>query len=420
MSGAWSDPRTPPKVPRPVPAPIAESPAVAALEARLAAVDESAHDSFVAAFLAAVGVTPLIEEAPDAREARILTFLYEDAAAEEVVLFVNRLTDERDLDRSRMHRVPGTGLWHLSYRLGSDWRGSYAFLPRHAGEAPAYGDGTDQIAVRRALDGGLPDPRNPRQQRSRSGGAQSIAELPDAPPQPWLERREGVARGALEEREAPERRRAWLYSPAGEPERPVPLLIVLDGEVWTGVQDLAATLDNLVADRIAAPLAAVLLDSGGRDRRWQDLDEAGDAVRYLGEELLPWARAELAARGVAVSPSARDIAVVGQSLGALTALWAVVRRSDAIGAAISQSASVWRTGILDALAGAELAGARVHIEVGSQEWVLSGPNERVAEAFERAGAATAFVRYNGGHDYACWRGGVADAIRTLFPAPTGD
>ena len=38
----------------------------------------------------------------------------------------------------------------------------------------------------------------------------------------------------------------------------------------------------------------------------------------------------------------------------------------------------------------------------------------LAGRLARAGADTRFVEYNGGHDYACWRGGVADGLIALL------
>ena len=53
------------------------------------------------------------------------------------------------------------------------------------------------------------------------------------------------------------------------------------------------------------------------------------------------------------------------------------------------------------LVGADLSGTRIHQEVGTQEWVLRGPNRDLAEGLSRAGAAVRFIEFNGGHDYAC-------------------
>lgn len=107
-------PRTPPKVRRPVPSPRVDSPVIARLAADLAgARDEGGRRQVLDAFWSGRR-SPVVEPSGDAWD---VTFLWRDAAAEEVLLFVNRLTDERDLDRSLMERLPGTDVWHLAYRL---------------------------------------------------------------------------------------------------------------------------------------------------------------------------------------------------------------------------------------------------------------------------------------------------------------
>lgn len=406
-------PRTPPKVPRPVPAPLTASARIARLAESVEAA--RARDELRASvdeFWDTDGArTPLVEPADSADE-RVVTFLWRDPDAEEVLLFVNRLTDERRLDDSLMRRVPGTDVWHLSYRMGSDWRASYSFLPRYPGQTAPWRDDADQVVIRGALDRGRADPRNPRTNLNRSGVVQSVVEGPDAPAQSWLERRPDVPRGTVGRSEGPGGRMLWTYLPPGNPDGPLPLLIALDGEVWIGPQDLPATLDNLVHDGRIPPLAAVLVDSGGRERRWADLDEDGRFEDYLAGELLDWARA-----GLPVTDDRSLTIVAGQSLGGLTALKTVLQHPDRIAAALSQSASLWQQDLAAAIEGGDLAGVRAYVEVGTQEWVLLQPNRDVAERLRDAGADVRFAPYNGGHDYACWRGGIADGLQSLLARP---
>lgn len=54
---------------------------------------------------------PLCEHAapgPDGAARQVVTFLCEDSEASEVLLFVNRLTDESRPEDSLMRRLPGT------------------------------------------------------------------------------------------------------------------------------------------------------------------------------------------------------------------------------------------------------------------------------------------------------------------------
>lgn len=102
---------------------------------------------------------------------------------------------------------------------------------------------------------------------------------------------------------------------------------------------------------------------------------------------------------------------IGQSLGGLTALRLGLRHADRVGAVISQSASLWLddlSGDLAALAGG--SGPWVHLSHGRQEWVLAGPHVEFASALADAGVRVVAADYNGGHDYAWWRGAVADAL----------
>ncbi|MFT4262079.1 MAG: DUF3327 domain-containing protein [Nocardioides sp.] len=328
-----------------------------------------------------------------------------DGEAEAVLLFANRLTDETQLDQTLLER--SDGVWHATFGMGADWRASYAFLVQRRGEPAPWlaGERGDQVAIRATLDRGLPDPGNPLSCHNRAGVRQSVVEGPDAPPQPWLAERPGVARGAVEETAAPGGRRVWLYDPPGVAlGAEVPLIVVLDGEVWAGLQSLPTTLDNLLADGVG-PVRAVLVDSGGRDARWQDLSSDGSGASYVVDELIPWVRG---LRGVTPGPGA--VGVVGQSLGGLTALRLGLTRPDAVAGVVSHSASLWQDGLLDL---DPPAGVRVFLGHGSQEWVLDGPHRALADRLRAAGVELEVSIHNGGHDYAWWRGGVAEGIAWL-------
>ncbi|MBM7820183.1 enterochelin esterase family protein [Cellulosimicrobium cellulans] len=400
--------RTPPKVPRPEPAPRVVGPVVERLEAALAA-SPGRRDAVVERFWSeGAGASPVVETAGPGEA--VATFLVRDGGARAVLLFVNRLTDERNLADSLMARVPGTDVWHLSYRMATTWRASYAVLA-HRGDGPAPWDAPDQAALRRALDlVGRPDPRNPRTCRNRAGQVQSVVELPDAPPQPYVERRPGVARGAVTDQAAPGGRRAWVYEPPVPEGTATDVVLALDGDAWTGSQDLATTLDNLHHDGAVRPLRAVLLDAGSRERRWGELDGGGGMDAYLAHDLLDWARASLPVR------SGRGaVSVAGQSLGALTSLRVLAAHPDRVGAAISQSASLWQGDPSAGLAPGALAGTRAWVEVGTQEWVLRPEHPAAVGRLRAAGCEVAYREFDGGHDDACWRGGIADALAWAHP-----
>jgi enterochelin esterase family protein len=370
--------------------------------------------------------SPLLEQ--DAAGRPVLTFLYRSPRARDILLLVNRLTDGTDLAHSELERVTGTDIWYLSYALEPEWRGSYGFLvhtgpgpapwrdPRPAPADPASRPGSTPqtearapITLRALFQLAHPDPRNPLRCPNRSGHTLSVAEGPAAPPQRWLR---PPARGtegpaALHSATGPDGRRCWTFDHGTGPR---PLWMILDGEVWAEQFDLGGTLADMIRAGGAPPISAVLIDSGGVERRWDTLGADSVFVDELADRYLPWARRLLDAP---VPP--RLCGVAGQSLGGVVALRCGLERPDAFGMVLSQSASLW-------LGGHSLehpperphgADTRFRLEVGTHEWMLLEPHRELHRRMRAAGLDAERVEYAGGHDYAWWRGALPEALAAL-------
>ena len=440
---------TPPKLPRPQRAPLATSPTLAAMHQRLLERPQLASQLQAQLWQQATS-TPLLEADPTQEGKYLVTFMWR-GAAHNVLLFVNRLTDEKNLADSYMRRLPGTDTWYLTYRMDGDWRASYCFLPAPTAAQAPWLQGS-QVRLRQALDGGLPDPGNPVTCTNRRGFVQSVVSLPLAPAWPLGEwpvfsddaagagRFDGGGLGAGRGDADAGRlnagrldvgrldvvadldslgRQIWVYTPASI-SRPqsYPVLLVLDGEVWLKRHHLHLALVQLMQAGLIAPAYIVFIDSGGTEQRWQELgDSESDFGGYLSGPLLNWLKAHYA-----ISPKPADRVVIGQSLGALTVLRTLVGYPQLIGAGISQSASLWQEVLfselnaLDAMA-RPLAGSRAWIEVGSQEWILAPLQPKAVRQLRQAGMQVKDVVYNGGHDYACWRINLASALMHLLPGP---
>ncbi len=405
----------PGRAPRPPAAPLTVNAAVLALRDELRLWDAPAtRELALEHFWTTHPRTPVLETTDPGRAFAegqyTVTFLWQDAEAEEVLLAVNGLVDEQDLAASLMRRVPGSDVWQLSYRMRGDWRASYGFHRRLPGERWPWADRPAEMPA-----AGMLDPRNPRTGRLRSGAATSVVSLPDAPPQPWGAR---DAAGAPPEIIGPDGRRLWVHEPAGADSAsaagPPPAAILLDGEVWACVQGAATIVDDLVADRAMRPCLLVMVGAGGPGGAEGSVDSDGAAESaWIADRLLPWLRERY---GVSARPA--DVAVAGQADGGYTALRTALEHPETIGAVLSQSATLWRR----KLPAPELSlihQLHAYIEVGLQQHALRGPNDRLASELTRFGCDTHFVEFNGGADYACWRGGLADGLRTLFgpPAP---
>lgn len=360
----------PPKVPRPARAPRVPVP-----------------DHLRAPGALRAGSGPVVERGGDAC---VVTFVHEAPAAREVLLFANRLTDETDLDASRMERL-GVGLWALSLRMAPDWRASYCFVP-HVGDGPAPWEAAEgHAAIRALLDRGVPDTTDDRVV-NRTGTALSVVSLPDAPPQPWR----GTPHAGRPPRHEVAGRSVWVHR-VGEGEE-LPVVVVLDGEAWLDHHGLAEALDAAHTDGALPAHLAVFVASGSIADRWQDVGHAGGVTAFVATELLPWVHERF---DVTCDP-ARTV-VAGQSLGGLSALWAAARFPSRVGVAVAQSASLWSNDPGDELAA---SGGRVLLEVGLQEWTLLPLHRDLAARVPQV----ELLEFNGGHDYACWRGGLLDAL----------
>ncbi len=441
---------TPPKLPRPQRAPLATSPTLAAVHQRLLERPQLASQ-LQAQLWQQVTSTPLVEADPTQEGKYLVTFLWR-GAAHSVLLFVNRLTDEKNLADSYMRRLPGTDTWYLTYRMDGDWRASYCFLPAPTADQAPWLQGS-QVRLRQALDGGLPDPHNPVTCTNRRGFVQSVVSLPLAPAWPLGEwpvfaddavtagSLDAVTAGSLDAVTAGRLdvgrlyadagsldavtdvetlgRQIWVYTPALiDRSQSWPVLLVLDGEVWLKRHHLHLALAQLMDAGLIAPAYMVFIDSGGTEQRWQELgDSESDFGGYLSGQLLNWLKTHYA-----ISPNPADRVVIGQSLGALTVLRTLVGYPQLIGSGISQSASLWQEVLFNELNALDatampLAGTRAWIEVGSQEWILAPLQPKAVRQLRQAGMQVKDMVYNGGHDYACWRINLASALMHLLPGP---
>ncbi|HWI72043.1 MAG TPA: enterochelin esterase domain-containing protein, partial [Baekduia sp.] len=311
----------PPRIPKYPPPDVVESPRIARLRA----------GGDVAAFWAEVATTgtPLVEPRDGEPDHRTVTFLWRGGdATREVVLLANKLTDPSVWDASTLQRLPGTDVWHRSFRLRADWRASYQLAPDDGNDDTTTGEVAGPpsrwgAAAARAV----PDPYNPRTFPSHYGVApHSVVELPDAPPQPYVAPRAGVPRGTVTRHRVASRllgneRDVWLYVPDAI-DADADALVLLDGEDWATRLDAATILDNLIAEGAIPPTVAIMPSTVDNATRWRELACHAPFVAFVADELLPWAARRY---GGTLSLDGARTTLAGRSLGGLTALYAALQ-----------------------------------------------------------------------------------------------
>ncbi|QOC90131.1 enterochelin esterase [Micromonospora craniellae] len=409
----------PPRLASPRPAPVAASPRIE----RLRTAGPAAMDGFWAR-VREEG-TPLVE--PDG-DATLLTFVWrERRPTRNVLVLANKLADRSALGRSRMLRLPGTDLWHLTYRVRPDWQGSYHFAPDESteGTGPDQDPGPDYW--RQVATNLVSDPYNPRTLAQRTPPHKSVAAAPAALAGPhwWQPCAENPAGDTdmvtIDSDLVVGPRRVWRYRPPGHrPEDgPYPLLVLLDGDIWAETMPVAPILDNLVATGRIPPLVALLLDSVDRPTRFTEYACQPAFTKFLHTDLI-----EQGADGLGVTSDPARTVIAGQSLGGLAASYAALTAPQRFGNVLSQSGAFWWPSNspydVDAewfarqLARTPREPLRWHVEVGLDEWVTLQPNRHLRDVLTARGYPLTYTEFAGGHDRLCWRARFADALCGLL------
>ncbi|MFE7138187.1 enterochelin esterase domain-containing protein [Streptomyces sp. NPDC057644] len=413
----------------------ATGPRIARLARQLeAARDAAARTALTEAFWdeAARTGTPLVETLDDAPEHRAVTFLWRGhRATRQVLLMATGIGDRDRPAESLLHHLPGTDIWYLGYRLRADHRGSYRLVADIShGPAPA-----DPVRLQRRLTAlmahGVADPLNLRRLPVRWRAVESsVFALPEAPPQPWAGRRDGIRRGTVERHTVTghalgEEREVWAYLPpesvdlppepaSGDADvhsGPLPVLVLCDGDMWFGRLGLPDTLDALIADGALPPLVVLAPDAVDAATRRRDLGGREAFASFLAEELLPWARARWP-----LTADADRTAVCGQGLGGTAALYAGLTRPERFGRVLAQSPSPgWSPeGGTYGGEGPDPAPV-VHLGLGLHDGAAAlGHGEALVPLLRARGHRVLRTVHNGGRDHACWQGLLVDALVEAF------
>lgn len=261
----------------------------------------------------------------------------------------------------------------------------------------------------------------------------SVIELPNAPPQPWVAPRAGVAKGELEMHRLRSHilnneRRVWAYTPPGYTRegRPYGLLVLFDGLAYIELVPTPTILDNLLSEGKIPPFVAVLIDSLDQEARSRELPCHQPFVDFLTQELMLWVHERYN-----VTSDAAQTVIAGSSFGGLAAAFVGLRAPETFGNVLSQSGSFWwgmdeENDIEEAWLIREFAtnarvAVRFYIGIGllerSPKANMLLNNRHMRDVLEAKGYEVFYDEYNGGHDYLCWRGSLAEGLLKLVGSP---
>lgn len=310
--------------------------------------------------------------------------------------------------------------WVWTADLPPDLRTSYQLCPVR--DRPVRGEDVDDQRWAEIIAAGVPDPACPDRLPpgcvyGNPDEAASVLSMPEACPQPWADRRPTVPHGSLVPMPLAGGSLVHVYRSLGAADHATPLVVVFDAHSLLAI-DVTATWDNLVAGAVVDPLTVVLVESirGSTPRgpsRIAGLTVASGLESFVFEELLPAVEARYP-----VSDRPAERVLVGHSLGAVAALHLASRRPDVFGGVVAGSPALWWPGDNGQLSGSEVAAAyagtarvgRLFLEVGSEEGGLLKDARTFRGRLAEAGRDLNYREFRGGHDLACWRGGLADGV----------
>ncbi len=214
-------------------------------------------------------------------------------------------------------------------------------------------------------------------------------------------------------------RKVIVHTPPGysaQRAEPYGVLICFDGlSYYRNEIPVPQILDELTAGGKIAPMIAILVDTN--EGRLEDLANNQRFAKFLGDELIPWARGKWR-----ISTDPRHSVVAGASAGGLAAAYVAFQRPDLFGNVLSQSGAFWRGNessnsepwewLTAQYAGAAKKAIRFYVEVGGLETrqalgrgpVFIEANRRFRDALVKKGNAVTYLEVpEAGHEPAHWR-----------------
>jgi enterochelin esterase-like enzyme len=285
--------------------------------------------------------TPLTEPFGSDGKYQLVTFLWRSTHETRNVLVRGSFIGVGPPSDYSMHQLANSDVWYLTLKLPSGGRFTYQLSPNDplTFESPR----ADQRAATRQADPLSLNPLSACPPDTSKFNCQSVAELPGAPPQPWLVPKPGVAEGRVEKQTIKSaiqkiERPFSVYTPANYKADGPPnaLLILFDGEDLSDDDKYQlTTLNNLIAASRIPPTVAVFVENVP-GRRLVDLVVNPEFADFMAKELVPWIRSHYN-----VTKDPKQTVLSGYSAGGLAAPYVALRHAEVFGNSLSLSGAFW-------------------------------------------------------------------------------
>jgi enterochelin esterase-like enzyme len=204
-----------------------------------------------------------------------------------------------------------------------------------------------------------------------------------------------------------------LYKPVQyQRHKRYPVIYVTDGYEYMHehMGNMVAVLNNLIHLGKIPSVIAVFIDhrepvNRSVNRRMQELGMNEKYLRFMTDELIPTVEG-----GLALDPSPKERAIIGTSVGGLTAAFFAFARPDVFGMAGIQSPAFWfKPEIYSYCENRKTAPDRIYLSTGLIHDSQDGA-ARMKTIFEKNSWPHEFKSVNEGHSWGNWRGLLDDML----------
>ncbi len=299
--------------------------------------------------------------------------------------------------------IAGTDVWFLIASFPSNTRLDYRILV----------NGVQQL-----------DPENQNQQWSGVGGGSPNSELrmPEWREDPVLQFRENVPHGKTKNDILINSRilgyqvtYSVYVAAAVKPGDRVETLYVTDGYEYMHPRlgNMVTVLDNLLADKKIRPLVVVFVDhrepvNRAHNKRMDELAMNPKYLDFFTEELIPTIE-----QNYPVDSAASTRAIMGSSLGGLSAAYFAFSRPGVFGMAGIQSPAFWIRPQIYTICNS----ADHPMKVSMTSGVISDASDasrKMKEILQSTSCRYHYIEVNDGHSWGNWRNLIDDVLIDLF------
>ena len=266
------------------------------------------------------------------------------------------------------------------------------------------------------------DPFNPRQTPNGIGGYNNYFFMPDYKKTTVARKKRKIPHGMITSHKIPteylisgKERTVHLYQPPVT--KPVPLVVVWDGQDYLSRLRLNFIVDNLISQGRIRPLALAFIENAGQELRTVEYACSEATLVFLMNEVLPLANKELNLINIDTNPGV--FGVLGASMGGLMALYTGARFPQVFGNVLSQSGAFsWGNidmVVFDLLQQGEVRPLRIWMDVGIYDLAgLLDSNQRMQNMLSQRGYPLTYREYHAGHNYPAWRDDIWRGLEELY------